>query len=56
MRQTLGSIMNSRNSLQIIQDESSKATILGVHIQISGADTIKINEIIYELTPEKYKA
>ena len=28
---------------------------LGVPIQISGADTKKINENIYELTPEIYK-
>ena len=46
MREMLGSLMNSKNSLKITQDESGKANILGVPIQISGADTIKINEII----------
>ena len=56
MRQMLGSLMNSKNSLKITQDESGKANILGVPIQISGADTIKIDENIYELTPEIYKA
>ena len=56
MRQMIGSLMNSRNSLKITQDESGKANILGVPIQISGADTIKINENIYELTPEIYNA
>ena len=56
MRQMLGSLMNSKNSLEITQDESGRANILGVPIQISGADTIKINANIYELTPEKYKA
>ena len=56
MRQMIGSLMNSKNSLKITQDESGKANILGVPIQISGADTIKINENIYELTPEIYNA
>ena len=56
MRQMIGSLMNSKNSLKITQDESGKANILGAPIQISGADTIKINENIYELTPEIYNA
>ena len=56
MRQMLGSLMNSKNSLKIIQDESGRANILGAPIQISGADMIKINEKIYELAPEIYKA
>ena len=55
MRQMLGSLMNSKNSLKITQDESGRANILGVPIQISGADTIKIDENIYELTPEIYR-
>ena len=55
MRQMIGSLMNSRNSLKITQDESGRANILGVPIQISG-DIIKINENVYELTPEIYKA
>ena len=56
MREMIGSLMRSKNSLKITQDESHRANILGVPIQISGADTIKINENIYELTPEIYKA
>ena len=56
MRQMIGSLMNSRNSLKITEDESGRANILGVPIQISEGDTIKINENIYELTPERYKA
>ena len=56
MRQMLGSLMNSRNSLKITQDESGRANLLGVPIQISEGDTIKINENVYELTPEIYKA
>ena len=56
MRQMLGSLMNSKISLKITQDESGRANILGVPIQISGADTIKINENIYEITSEIYNA
>ena len=56
MRQMIGSLMNSRNSLKITQDESGRANILGVPIQISEGDTMKINENVYELTPEIYKA
>ena len=56
MRQMLGSLSKSRNSLKITQEGLEHANNLGVPIQISGADTIKINEIIYESTPEIYKA
>ena len=56
MRQMIGSLMNSRNSLKITQDESGRTNILGVPIQISEGDAIKINENVYELTPEIYKA
>ena len=52
----LGSLMNIKNSPKITQYESGRAKILGVPIQISGADTIKINENVYELTPEIYSA
>ena len=56
MRQMIGSLMNSRNSLKITQDELGRANILGVPIQISEGDTIKIHKTVYELTPEIYKA
>ena len=56
MRQMIGSLMNSRNSLKITQDETGRANISAVPIQISEGDTIKINENVYELTPEIYKA
>ena len=55
MQETIGSLMNSRNSLKITQEESSRANILDVPIQISGADTKK-NKKIYESTPEIHKA
>ena len=56
VRQMIGSLMNSRNSLKITQDESGKANILGIPIQISESDTMKIAENVYQLTPEIYKA
>ena len=56
MREMIGSLMRSENSLKITQDESRRANILGVPIQISGADTIKTNKNVYDLAPEIYKA
>ena len=56
LRKMLGALMNSANSLKITQDEFGRPNILGAPIQISQGDTIKINENIYELTPEVYKA
>ena len=55
-RELIGSLMKLQISLKKTQDESGKANILGVPIQISRADTRKINENIYDLTPEMYKA
>ena len=56
IRQMIGSLMNSLKFLKITQDGSGRATILGVPIQIFEGDTIKINENIYELNTEVYKA
>ena len=56
MREMIGSLMNSRNSLKITQEESGRANILGVPVQSSEVDTIKINENNYDLTPEIDKA
>ena len=56
MRQMIGSLMNSRKSPKITQDESGKANILGIPIQISESDTMKIDENVYQLPPEIYKA
>ena len=52
----LGSLMTSRSSLTFTQDEFGPAKILGLSIQMSGRDTIKINDNFYDLTPEIYKA
>ena len=40
MRQMIGSLTNSRNSLKITRDESNRATFSGVPIQISKDDKI----------------
>ena len=56
MLKMLGSLMNSQNSLKITQDEFKRLNILGTPIQVSEGDLMKINENIYELTPEVYKA
>ena len=55
MQEMIGALMSSHNSLKIIQEKPGRSTILGVPIQIS-SDSIKINENIYKLTPEVYKA
>ena len=41
MREMLGSLMNSRNSLKITQDEIGQPNNLSVPFQKSGGDTIK---------------
>ena len=56
MRQMLGSLMKSRNSLKITQDDFGQAKFLGIPIQISLGNIIKIKDIIYDLTPEIYIA
>ena len=56
LRVKLGSLMNSRNCLKITKDEFGQANNLGDPIQKSGSDTITLNEKIYDLTLEIYKA
>ena len=48
--------MTGRNSLKITQDEFGQANILGIPIQISGGNRIKIKDNIHDLTPELNKA
>ena len=48
--------MNSRNSSKITQDEFGQTNILGIPLRKSGSDKIKINDNIFDLTPEIYKA
>ena len=56
MRKMLRSLMNSHNSLKTTQDGFGQAKNLGVLIQITGGDRIRINKNVYDLTPEIYKA
>ena len=56
MREMIGSLHNSLNSLKNTRDESGRANILVVPIQRSGTDTKKLYEKIYDSIPEKYKA
>ena len=55
MTKTLGSLMSSANSLKI-KATPSGASILGVPIITLGGDRIQINDNVYDLTPEIYKA
>ena len=56
MTEILGALMNSKNSLKLKLDDSGRATILGVPINTLGGDRIQINDNVYDLTPEIYKA
>ena len=56
MREMLGSLLRSKYSLEITQDESGRANILGVPIQVSEVDRIKKIDNILDLTPQIYKA
>ena len=55
MTETLGALMNSENYLKLLQDDSGRASILGIPINTLSGDTIQINDIIYTLTPDIYK-
>ena len=55
MKKTLGRLMSSANSLKI-NTTPSGATILGVPVSTLGGDRIQIKDIVYDLTPEIYKA
>ena len=55
MSKTLGILMSSSNSLRI-KPSPSGATILGVPIVTLGGDRKQMNDNVYDLTPEIYKA
>ena len=55
MKKTLGRLMSSANSLKI-NTTPSGATILGAPISTLGGNRIQIKDIVYDLTPEIYKA
>ena len=48
--------MNSKISLKLIPDDSGRASILGVPINTLDGDRKQINDNVYDLTPEIYKA
>ena len=53
MMETLEALMNSKNSLKLLQDESGRASILRLPTNTyNGGHTIQIKNIIYTLTPE----
>ena len=43
--ETLGALMNNKNFLKLIQDESGKASILGVPINTLGGDIMQIKNM-----------
>ena len=53
--ETLGALMSSKKSLKSLQDNSGRASMLGVPLNTMGGDRIKVQINIYDLTPEKYK-
>ena len=56
LRETSGSLMKSRNSLNMKQDDSDRAATLGVPILTLEGDKIEIIDNVYEITPEIHKA
>ena len=48
MRENLGSLMKTVNSLRLEQDDSGRATIFGNPIHTLGGGELKTNEIVYE--------
>ena len=56
MMETSGALMHIKKSSKLTQDVMSRASILGTPIKILGSDGIRINENVYDLTPEVYKA
>ena len=51
----LGALMNSENTLEILQAKSGRASIFGTPFHILRGDRIRINDNIYVSTPEIYK-
>ena len=57
MKNTIGKLMSSKNSLKIDQDNrTGGASINGIPILIFGGDSMKIKDNVYEITPEIHKA
>ena len=57
MKNTIGKLMSSKNSLKVGQDErTGGASINGISVLIFGGDSLKIKDNVYEITPEIHKA
>ena len=56
MTETLRALTNSKKSLKLIPDDSGRASILGVPINMLGGDRIQLKDKVYDITPEIYKA
>ena len=54
MKQTLGSLMESLNSSRKEQDDSGGATIFGASLYTLGQDKLRMNDNVYDLTPENH--
>ena len=52
----LGASRNCKTSLKFLQQESGRASILGIPINTLGGDRMQTNDNIYDLTPDVYKA
>ena len=54
--ETLDALMNSKKTSKLTQDGSGRASVMGNPIHTLGGDRKRINDNIYDLTPEIYKA
>ena len=52
MMEIFRALKNSKNSLKLLQDDSSRASTLGTPINTLGGDKIRINDNIFDLTPK----
>ena len=53
--ETLGSLMGSDNSLNIVQKDKGTVTIIGVPIYTLGGDKIKLKDIVFDRSPKIHK-
>ena len=56
MMETLGALINSKNVLKILQDGSGRPSVLRIPYYMSVGGRIRINDNLYNKTPEKNKA
>ena len=56
MKGKLSSLTRASTSLRLKQDDLANLSILGTPLQILGGKKIKINDDVYDLSPETHKA